>query len=279
MLSACAATGPAARIALPRGLSVGQIEGPGADDLIRALNSRSSASGEASISGTVSFQEQVTEERETVPVTVAAGKPQAMYKPDPFTERLWRVKETPTATELRDFDFQRLSGEMVFDWQITDKNGAKLDSGRSRVDVNRSFGGFLASQKLAPGQTNPKTLATEARQLLAEEMTRSLALDLGREPSPSEIETAPDTWSREALAAATRNDWEAARALWLEALELNSNFAPALYNLGLYCERDKNPETALEYYQKAFIANGSPLHRAALSRLTESMLRAGYFTE
>lgn len=275
---ACAPAGPDLRLYLPRDLATGQISGPLADELSQALKSRA-RSGEKYLNGQVSFREAVSNEQETVPVKLAAGEPQTVYRADPFTQRLWQVKEAPTQTELQNFTFQRVQGEMLFDWQITDKNGAKIDSGRSAVDLNRTFGGFLAARKVAPAVENPEKLAEEARRLLAEEMTQALALDLGREPLSSEIETAPDAWSRLAASLAASGDWEGARAQWEEALDLNPNFAPALYNLGLYCERQQNPEEALLYYQKAFVANGSPLHRAALTRLTESLMRAGRLAE
>ncbi len=83
----------------------------------------------------------------------------------------------------------------------------------------------------------------------------------------NDAETAPDEWSRRAAHLAGRGDWEGARAQWLEALNLNPDFSPALYNLGLYYERRHEPEQALEFFQKAFIANASPRHRSALTRL------------
>ncbi|UQZ88070.1 hypothetical protein C4J81_02105 [Deltaproteobacteria bacterium Smac51] len=271
----CAVTSSNARLNLPKGVSIGQINGPGGEELAKTLRSRTSGGADAVLSGQVSFREEVTSERETVPVTVKAGKARTVYKPDPFTSRLWKVDEIPTITEFQSFDFQRIKGEMVFDWSLTAPNIGVIDTGRAAVDLNRTFGGFMASEKVAPSTQNPDQLAKEARTLLAEEMTRALTLDLGREPSPSEIETADDEWSRRARTMAMRGDWEGAKAVWMEALELNPLFSPALYNLGLYYERHKKPEEARKYYQEAFVAEATDLHRAALTRLTETLMRAG----
>ncbi len=270
-LAACASQGPAAsRAPMLHNIAIGQIQGPGAEELTRALKAQASGAAQATLGGTISFREAVSEERETVPVTVAAGKPESVYKPDPFTKRVWLTEETPTATEFQTFDLQRVAGEMLFNWQITGKDGRVIDSGVSKADLNRTFGGFMAAQKVAPGPQNSDRLLSEARRALAEEMTRLLALSLGRQPSPDEIETAPDDWSRRAKNAASRGDWEEAKNIWLEALDLNPNFAPAHYNLGLYYERAGEPERALSSYQRAFVADGSPRHRAALTRITEA---------
>lgn len=276
-LAGCAGSqATATSLRLPQGLTIGQITGPGSEELTRVLKSRTTGgSPHGILNGTVSFNEHVRQERETVPVTVESGPEQTVYKPDPFTNRLWKVNEKPTSTQLQTFDYQRLQGTMVFDWRVTAPGGAVLETGRSVVDLNRTFGGFLANEQVAPGRKNAVDLAADARRILAEEMTQALALDLGREPSSFEIETANDEWSRRAKSLATAGDWEGARHVWLEALELNPGFSPALYNLGLYYERQKNPEQAWRYYRDAFVSEASDLHRTALTRVTEALKRAG----
>jgi tetratricopeptide (TPR) repeat protein len=58
-------------------------------------------------------------------------------------------------------------------------------------------------------------------------------------------------------------------------LDQNPDYSPPLYNLGLYWELRKNPEEAWRYYRRAFRADASPLHREALTRLTDTLTKAG----
>ena len=58
----------------------------------------------------------------------------------------------------------------------------------------------------------------------------------------------------------TMEDYEAARARFLIAVELKPDLAPAYCGLGTICERaDRNDEAALAYYQKAIaLSPGAP---------------------
>ena len=273
-LTGCAGSGGAYK--LPAGVTVGDISGPGQDQLSRALKKRGGGgSAKMILSGQVSLSRQETGERETVPREVAAGPPQAAYQPDPFTGRVWLVEETPMATELDSYDFKRLTGDLIFDWRLTSKTGGQVDSGRVVLNIDRTRGGYLAAQGLAPPLSGSKTKGDDLESRLAGELVRLLTLDLGRYPSASELETGDDSLSRKAKSLASAGNWQEAQALWLELLDQNPRYSPALYNLGLYWERRQDPEEAWRYYRAAFLSDGSDSHRAALTRLTETLSRAG----
>lgn len=262
---------------LPKGLKVGTISGPGGEALTRALSKKAWGGGRTGIlSGQVSMVRQVASERETVIVEKQIGEVYEIYKPDPFTTRLWRVTETPMGESLETFDLERETGAMVFDWRVNAVDGRLMDQGRVSLDLSRSRGGYLAKVGAAPSLNSGRRSATARfEQYLAAELARQLTLDLGRPVTASDLENADDQWSRKARALVSSGDWEGARKLWLELLDLNSEYGPALYNLGLYYERQKNPEEAWRWYRKVFLSEKSDLHRAALTRLTDSLSRAG----
>ena len=112
----------------------------------------------------------------------------------------------------------------------------------------------------------------EAR--LADDLVRLLALNLGRGAKVSELETGKDKWSRRAKSLASSGDWDGAKKEWETLLEMNPKYSPALYNLGIYWERARNPQEALRCYRAAVVNDASILHRAALARLTETLGRA-----
>ncbi len=262
---------------LPEGLQVGDIDGPGREAVIRALKKHTRSGSERSVlSGRVSLNQREAAERETVALKKPSGPPYLTYKPDPFTTRLWKVEETPETLALESFDLERFTGTMVFDWRLAAaQGGAALDQGRIEVDVDRIRGGYLASQGAAPPLRGGRSEGSKLEARLAEEVVRLLTLDLGRGVSAAELESGDDSWSRRARALAGNGDWEGARKLWLEVLELNPEYGPALYNLGLYHERRKEPEEAWRYYRSAFLSEASDRHRAALTRLTETLAQAG----
>ncbi len=263
---------------LPPGLTVGSITGPGQELLTKALRRHGGGgSGQAVLSGRVSLAQQVAGERENVPVERRTGAaPHPVYEPDPFTHRLWLTEETPTSTKVEAYDLERFTGRLVFDWQVAAVNGGEvLDSGRVALDLDRTRGGYLADQGLTEPLKGSRSLKAKSEERLMEEVVRLLALDLGRYPSASEIEVGRDPLSHKAKSLAAAGDWEGARVLWLDLLNQNPEYAPPLYNMGLYWERKKNPEEAWRRYKAAFVSDASARHREALTRLTETLSRAG----
>jgi hypothetical protein len=262
---------------LPPGLKIGQISGPGDQQLTKALKKRArGGSNQAVLSGRVSFSRDVSGEREVVPEEKPSGQPYLTYEPDPFTSRLWRTEVTPQAVDLTPYNLERYVGVMTFDWQLAEaKSGAPLDSGRVTVDIDRTRGGYLAEQGVVPKLSGGGRDNVRFEDQLADELVRLLTLDLGRFLTASDLEAASDKWSRQARSAASAGNWDLAKSHWLELLEMNPEYGPALYNLGVYYERQKNPEEAWRYYRQAFVSDGSVLHRQALTRLTEALSRTG----
>lgn len=260
---------------LPAGVTVGDISGPGHDRLSQALKKRGAGLGSMTLSGTLSAQSKVSVEREVVPQEKISGPTYTDYKPDPFTGRVWQVEEHSSTTELDAYDLQRLTGELIFDWRLTSKTGEQVDQGRATIDVDQIRGGYLASKGLAPAIGSAAPEASGLENIMADELIRQLTLDLGRDPGSSELETGSDSLSRKAKNLADAGQWRDAQALWLELLSQNPNYAPALYNLGLYWERQGDPEEAWRYYRAAFLSEGSDRHRQALSRLTKTLSQAG----
>lgn len=261
---------------LPKGLKIGEISGPGNEQLSRALKKRLSKGPTSYIlSGAVHLDQSSRREKESVPLEKPAGEVYEEYVPDPFTHRLWRQKVTPEATSLDSFDLERYLGLMTLDWVITSAgNGEVLNQGRVILDINRTRGGYLATEGMVPQMSSQKS-DREFEDRLADDLVRLLALDLGRSASVSELESGGDKWSRSAKSLASAGDWEGARREWEKLLEMNPKYGPALYNLGIYWEHNSKPEEALRYYRAAFVSEASVRHRRTLTRLTETLRRAG----
>lgn len=262
---------------LPQGIKIGEISGPGREQLKRALKKRTQG-GSASLilSGHVQLWQSSQAEREMVPLPKPSGEPYEDYLPDPFTGKAWRQKVQPTVTTIDAFDFQRYLGIMTLDWTLT-ASGSKevVDQGRVLLDINRTRGGYLSTEGVVPGMSAGGRADKIMEARLADDLVRLLSLDLGRAASASELESGKDEWSRRAKKLASLGDWDGARNEWETLLGLNPKYGPALYNLGIYYERGHNPEKALDYYRAAFLSDGSVLHRMALTRLTETLRLAG----
>ena len=262
---------------LPRGVKIGEISGPGQDQLSRALKKRTrKGSTDLILSGQVQLQQGSRLGREQVPLPKPSGEPYDDYLPDPFTGRVWRQEVQPTVTTLDSFDFERYLGIMTLDWTLAASgSGQVVDQGRVVLDINRTRGGYLAQEGMVPGMSSGGGSDKQFEARLADDLVRLLALDLGREATASELESGKDEWSRRARSLAASGDWDGAKKEWETLLGMNPKYGPALYNLGIYYERGRNPEKALDYYRSAFISDGSVLHRTALTRLTETLRRAG----
>ncbi len=261
---------------LSPGISIGEIRGPGREQLTQALKKRTAKGPVTGIlSGSLTLDSQTRREKETVPLEKPSGRPYQEYQPDPFTGRMWKYEVTPTEMVLNDYDLERFNGLMTFDWQLFTPAGDLTREGRLVLDLNRTRGGYLAAEGLVPPLRGGEAKgARNFEKRLADETVRLLTLDLGRLVTASELESASDSLSRKARNLARRGDWNGARDMWLELLGQNPAYGPALYNLGLYWEREKNPQKALEYYRQAFSSDDSLFHRQAVSRLTEALLTA-----
>lgn len=261
---------------LPYGVKIGEIDGPGREQLRRILIKRTTKGPtEFVLSGVVSLEQSSRKEKERVPLEKPSGPPYDDYLPDPFTKRVWRQKVTPATSSLDSFDLERYLGFMTLDWTVSKAgSGELLDQGRVVLDINRTRGGYLAVEGMVPKMSS-KSADNEFENRLANDLIRLLALDLGRAAGVSELERGDDKWSRSARSLASSGDWEGARKEWEKLLEMNPKYGPALYNLGVYWERNRKPEEALRYYRSAFVSDASERHRRALTRLTETLRRAG----
>ncbi|KXS55996.1 MAG: hypothetical protein AMR96_05105 [Candidatus Adiutrix intracellularis] len=225
---------------LPSGIKVGSISGSGTEIVTRALTSRVQGGITNSIlSGQISLNRQVDSENEIVPLKVAASQSYFSYQPDPFTRRLWIESTTPSTTQLTSFKFERLTGNIIFNWRLISPDEQDINKGQIILDINCTKGGFLAAAGAAPPLNDSRVFGAVLENRLADELVSYLALNLGRTPSALELESGRDKLSRKAKILASAGDWEGAKKLWLELLIQNPKYAVANYNLGLYWERQK----------------------------------------
>ncbi|MDR1044283.1 MAG: hypothetical protein LBP33_04080 [Candidatus Adiutrix sp.] len=265
---------------LPPGIGLGSLTGPGSEQLSRLLARRTGGgAGGGLLSGQISLVSRAHGEREAVPLEVKEGRPYPVYRPDPFTGRLWLTEERAGTVDLQSYDLERFTGALVFDWRLLAPGGELLKSGRIALDIDRTRGGYLAEKGLTAPLGSEKQGRRAFKTRLADELVHQLTLDLGRFAPARELENGGHALDRQARRLAMAGDWDGARDLWLELLELNPKYAPALFNLGLYSERQRRPEDAWRYYRAAFLSVGSPKHREALSRLTEALGLAGRLPE
>lgn len=262
---------------LPKGIKIGEISGPGHEQLSRALKKRvSQGPTDLILSGRVQLRQNSQKERELVPLPKDSGEPYDDYLPDPFTGRIWRQEVQPTVTTLDAFDLERYLGLMTLKWSLSVAGGSEVvEAGQVVLDINRTRGGYLAQEGMVPDLSSAQGTDQKFESRLADDLVRLLALNLGRGAKVSELETGKDKWSRRAKSLAGSGDWDGAKKEWETLLEMNPKYGPALYNLGIYWERARNPEEALRYYRSAFVNDASVRHREALTRLTETLSRAG----
>lgn len=271
ILGGCAARHAARPPQLPADLSLGQITGPGAEEIVKILRRHlNSQKGGRVLSGRLSFQDSFNEEREKVAQKVAVGEPREAWLADPFTKKYWLEEETDYEERENEYKLQRSTGVLIFDWSVGPAGGAPSRSGRIELDTDATGGGFLGSIGAAPkagGRPSGRKLA----EVLGEDLVALLALELGRQLKASDLDWTSDAQSRQAHKLAGEGCWDEARDIWLQLLELNPEYGPALYNLALYYEYKGQPQEALAYYQRAFLSDSSPRNRAALTRLTKAV--------
>ncbi len=267
----CAARQAARPPHLPADLSLGEISGPGAEEIVKILRRYlSGQKGDLVLSGRLSFQDSFNEEREKAAHKVAVGEPREAWLADPFTKKYWLGEETDYEERVDEYKLQRSTGVLIFDWSVGPAGGAPSRSGRIELDTDATRGGFLASIGAAPkaaGQISGRKLA----EALGEDLAALLALELGRQLKASDLDWASDAQSRQAHKLAGEGRWDEARDIWLQLLELNPEYGPALYNLALYYEYKGQPQEALAYYQRAFLSDSSSRNRAALTRMTKAV--------
>jgi tetratricopeptide (TPR) repeat protein len=270
LTAGCAA--PPKRL-LPPGISVGAFEGRGGPELARELKKRvSAAQGEAlELTGRTGFASRTARGRETV-LAVEPGETVEALELDPLTGVWWTVERPLPRAVHQDYDLTLTEASLTLEWALTAPDGVARASGRLGDETAGGYGGYLA--QLGAAQAQPPTeaeLLADLAAALADQLVETLGPAFGAEA----LARADDELSLQAAALAAEGRWDEAAARWEELTRLNPSYHPALYNLGLHHERASRLELAWAYYRRAFLSRSSPLHREALTRLTDSLARLG----
>ncbi|MGL4208127.1 MAG: tetratricopeptide repeat protein [Candidatus Adiutrix sp.] len=264
-------------MALPPDLALGQITGQGHQAFSRALGPKNTPKSPTRfLNGHLTIVQSHENQQQTVIVTKAYGPPETVYKPDPFTKRLWKVTQKPTEIQSENHELVRFTGQIIFDWFISDKlTAAPREEGQLSLDLELSYGGFLATQNQSPPLKSPEILAKNMELQLATHMAHLVGLTFSTPTGAHALETASNPPMAQAHALAAAGSWDQAKDIWLEILGQNPTYSPALYNLGVYWEKKESLPQAWDYYRQAFISDGSEHHRQTLGRLAEIMASSG----
>lgn len=273
ILLVCPALVGAERVAFPPGFLVGTITGTGGEQLTRLLQKyETTGPRKTTLGGQLSWNNAATREQQTVLVERPFGQATELYKPDPFTAKLWLTEEINMKPGLESYELQRFSGSVVFNWQLD--GAVESRKGQADIELDRVRGGYLAQKGLAPTLGSEGAGKDELEERIVKELVLMLLLDLGRHPDASEIESGSDPLSSQAKKLAVSGDWEGARKIWEGLLKQNPKYGSPLFNSGLYYERKQQPEEAWRYYRAAFLSQATDTRRATLTRLTGTLGRA-----
>ena len=264
-LSACAGSPPTGSYKFRQEIKVGEITGPQefADELARRDNNK----GTFTLQGQAQIDFSEKNGAEKVYFT-KSGVKKEILKPDAFTGQLWTVNEPEKIPATESFTLKSMTGELLFHWQLFDETGKKIKNGSLKTDYHQLFEGFVLknNRNIPIGQNEKGALG-----YLSKALADKLVMTLGREPGDLEIESNNEKQTSEAKRLISLGDWEAAKIIWLSLLEQNPGYYPALFNLGLYYEREADLHEAYAYYKKAFLAGGSNKAREALSRIVNGL--------
>jgi tetratricopeptide (TPR) repeat protein len=221
------------------------------------------------LSGSAEFRLSLESESETV-LSEERGGGELRWEEDRLTGQVYQVMADERKEVTEDYDFQRAEGTLEVEWRLTDpESGRVINQGALSYRGERSHGGYLNRNGRGPRDWDPERAARQLEAELARQAAAELIEMSGPLFTSSDLSSASDPLSQRASQLVARGDWEGASALWDELLTLNPGYAPALYNLGLYREKQGELTLAWERYRQAFLANQGPMYRAALTRLTE----------
>ena len=263
-LSACAGSPPTGSYKFRPEIQVGEITG--SQEFAAELAKRDNNKGAFILQGQaqIAFSEKSGEEKVYF---MKSGAKKEILAPDVFTGQLWTVNEPEKIPATESFPLKSMAGKLFFHWQLFDETGQKIKSGSLQADYHQLFEGFvLKNKKNSTASQNEK----DARQYLSKTLADKLVMTLGREPGALEIES-NEKQTSEAKRQISLGNWEEAKNIWLSLLEQNPGYYPALFNLGLYYEREANLHEAYAYYKKAFLAGGYNKAREALSRIVNGL--------
>jgi hypothetical protein len=264
---------------------VGEFTGTGGSELALALLPEGVAgSGSPVLSGTAEFRFDSSPGRETV-LTTEEGEEREYWEDDPLTGESFLVTARIRNSVPRDLDFERARGVLDVRWTLASQDGGVMRTGRNVFSVSRAAGGYADRR----GTTGSATAAASAedRRLSHDELAQAVLKDLAGKaaadlallagPRFTETDLAPsdEAEGRRARTLAAAGDWEGAARIWQDLLILNPTYGPALYNLGLYRELSGDLPGAWSYFRLAFQSRQLPQYRAALSRVSGVLRRAG----
>jgi tetratricopeptide (TPR) repeat protein len=263
---------------MPQNVRVGAITGEGGDLLASELahripsgtsvrsNSFTIFSGETSLSYQVKegLEKVINSSASSSGATAASQSETGLS--DPNLTGSGKAQPTP-----EEYAIKVTEAVLNINWTLTDReSGAVIATGSTKETLTRSTGGFLASLGEAP--SDPLT-PEQAVKLMAPALADQLVEELGPDFTARELAPAQDDLSQKALSLASKGQWDQAAAIWKELIVLNPQYHPALYNLGLFHERNGDLQKAWSYYRLAFLSHSSNLNRNALTRLTDSLNR------
>jgi tetratricopeptide (TPR) repeat protein len=267
---------PQKQTLLPPEVGVGQFEGPGGEILSQTLSSRQSAHPRQGpsliLSGQTVFRFQTGKNTENLSLK-EEGPLKLTKEKDQLTGREFEV-EIPQILEVKaSFDYTSILAQMDLEWTLSSlADQQKINSGHTSEILNKSSGGYLAQK----GLTSKTALSEpEAIKILATALADQIIQEIGPAFTALSLSPASDALSKEARLLAEKNLWSEAALIWQQLLKQNPDYAPALYNLGLYHERSASPDEAWNYYRLAYLSKNSNLHREALTRLTDLLNRLG----
>ncbi|MDR0549091.1 MAG: tetratricopeptide repeat protein [Deltaproteobacteria bacterium] len=241
---------------LPPQIEVGQFEGPGGEALTNELKRRESPSPLSDrtlvLTGSVKFD----------------------YKTAPAQETVIKViKKTPSQSTVETIPLTRAEATLTANWSLASSIDERPQrTGQTQEVFRRSYGGYLAQEGVAdPTPESPE----RTRDNLARSLAALIVAELGPDHTPYNLAKAYDKQSLEAEDLVEKGDWAGAAKIWEAIIEENPAYAPALYNLALFHEREGRLAEAWKYYRSAYRVYDDLTRREALTRATDVMYRLG----
>jgi tetratricopeptide (TPR) repeat protein len=241
------------------------------------------------LSGTAVFTTTSESGKEKV-ITYKEGNENLYWRKDPLTNQVWTVKAKVKREVPKDYDLTLVSGSLKVDWELRAKEGGEpLSRGSDEYFLSKSLGGYQEDLNKSPKREGDLLLKTGETQedslplaALSEELLNSLSqmaadkLLITLRPKGLKLAHAHDSRSLRAERMAREGLWEEAALVWRELLSENPYYHPALYNLGLFYEREGELDSAWSCFRSAFLSSQETLYRNALARLSLILWRTGY---
>jgi hypothetical protein len=257
---------------LPRDISLGQFTGQGAQEVKNQLSSLTSTKANSSQKLVLSAKTNFSLTSQYGLEKVGLSDHESSHWPEGLPGWENAVQKEPDY-EISQYPLTLVKADMQSEWTLTEAQSQIIvSSGTSKVTLQRSYDGYLASQGKA--QATPP-VQQDLLNDLAKALAAQIIQSIGPAFSAENLASAKDSRSRQAASMVAADDWTGAAAIWIEILRENPEYAPALFNLGLYHERQGNLDTAWSLYRQAFLNSKTWPFRLALTRTTEALERQG----